>query len=120
MPHTAASWLVQDGVPLYDVQHLLWHEDYPTTRRYAHLAPDAHSKVMESWPRRLDAAVTHGQKEPVPHEENRASDPSRGGRLEPAASSSRTERIAVRTPCWAVFAQFVSPDAVTFTSSERG
>jgi site-specific recombinase XerD len=54
MRHTAASWLVQDGVPLYDVQHLLGHEDYSTTQRYAHLAPDAHSKVMESWARRLD------------------------------------------------------------------
>ena len=32
---TAASWLVQDGVPLYDVQALLGHEDYATTQRYA-------------------------------------------------------------------------------------
>jgi integrase len=63
MRHTAASWLVQDGVPLYDVQALLGHEDYATTQRYAHLAPDAHSKVLESWSRRLDAPVTHERKE---------------------------------------------------------
>ncbi len=80
MRHTAASWLVQDGVPLYDVQalratlsttrlkprNLLGHEDYATTQRYAHLAPDVHSKVLESWSRRLDAPVTHGRKEAGP------------------------------------------------------
>jgi site-specific recombinase XerD len=59
MRHTAASWLVQDGVPLYDVQALLGHEDYATTQQYAHLAPDAHSKVLESWARRPDARLTH-------------------------------------------------------------
>ncbi len=31
MRHTAASWLVQDGVPLYDVQALLGHESFATT-----------------------------------------------------------------------------------------
>jgi site-specific recombinase XerD len=59
MRHTAASWLVMDGVPLYDVQALLGHESFATTQRYAHLAPDAHSRVMESWARRRDASPTH-------------------------------------------------------------
>jgi integrase len=54
MRHTAASWLVQDGVPLYDVQALLGHESFATTQRYAHLAPGAHGTVIESWTRRQD------------------------------------------------------------------
>ena len=62
MRHTAASWLVIDGVPLYDVQALLGHESYRTTERYAHLAPDAHDKVVQSWARRRDASVTHERK----------------------------------------------------------
>ncbi len=67
MRHIAASWLVQDGVPLYDVQALLGHEDYATTQRYANLAPDAHDKVIESWSRRRpDARLTHGRKEASP------------------------------------------------------
>lgn len=51
MRHTAASWLVQDGVPLYDVRALLGHESFGTTQRYAHLAPEAHEKVIKSWAR---------------------------------------------------------------------
>jgi integrase len=51
MRHTAASWLVMDGVDLYRVQELLGHESFATTQRYAHLAPDAHEKIRESWRR---------------------------------------------------------------------
>lgn len=47
--HTAASWLVQAGVPLYDVQALLGHEHSQTTQRYAHLQPDAHGSVERAW-----------------------------------------------------------------------
>jgi integrase len=60
MRHTAASWLVIDSVPLYDVQALLGHESFATTQHYAHLAPDAHSRVIESWSRHRDASLTHG------------------------------------------------------------
>ena len=49
MRHTAASWLVQSGVPLYDVQLLLGHESFATTQRYAHLAPESHSAVLGAW-----------------------------------------------------------------------
>ena len=54
---------MQDGVPLYDVQAMLGHEDYATTERYAHLAPGAHGNVLESWKRRRDASLTHDSKE---------------------------------------------------------
>ena len=38
--HSFASWLVQQGVPLYEVQELLGHRSPTMTQRYAHLAPD--------------------------------------------------------------------------------
>jgi hypothetical protein len=49
-----------DGVPLYDVQALLGHESLATTQRYAHLAPDAHGRVIEWYSQRDDASLTHG------------------------------------------------------------
>ena len=45
MRHTAASWLVQAGVPLYEVQKFLGHEKADTTARYAHLAPHADASI---------------------------------------------------------------------------
>lgn len=38
--HTAASWMVMQGVPLYEVQKILGHSTIRLTERYAHLAPD--------------------------------------------------------------------------------
>lgn len=37
--HTFASWVIQRGIPLAEVQQYLGHSSDVTTRRYAHLAP---------------------------------------------------------------------------------
>lgn len=57
--HTAASWLVQQGVPLYEVQRQLGHSSVQTTQVYAHLSPENHRQVVDAWGR-LDAPRTHG------------------------------------------------------------
>lgn len=44
--HSFASWLVQDGVSLYEVQRLLGHSDIAVTEVYSHLQPEQlHSTV---------------------------------------------------------------------------
>jgi len=44
--HTFASWLVQSGVSIYEIQKLLGHSDIKVTQIYAHLAPnELHSVV---------------------------------------------------------------------------
>ncbi|MFH0992290.1 MAG: site-specific integrase [bacterium] len=44
--HTFATWLVQDGVPIYEVQKLLGHSSISVTQVYSHLAAsELHSAV---------------------------------------------------------------------------
>ncbi|MDI6766027.1 MAG: tyrosine-type recombinase/integrase [Bacteroidota bacterium] len=44
--HTLASWLVQDGVNIYEVQKLLGHSNISVTQVYSHLQPETlHSTV---------------------------------------------------------------------------
>ena len=38
--HSHASFLVNAGRTLYEVQHILGHSQVATTQRYAHLSPD--------------------------------------------------------------------------------
>ncbi len=38
--HTAASWMVMNGVSLYTVGQILGHKTPRMTQRYAHLSPD--------------------------------------------------------------------------------
>jgi integrase len=48
--HTFASWLVQAGVPLYDVGKLLGHSDFKSTQIYAHLAPHNYEAAVAKLP----------------------------------------------------------------------
>ena len=45
--HTFASNLAMRGADLYSIKELLGHADVTTTQRYAHLAPEHRSKVVE-------------------------------------------------------------------------
>jgi len=44
--HTFATWLLQSGASIYEIQRLLGHYDFKTTQIYAHLmASELHSTV---------------------------------------------------------------------------
>jgi integrase len=51
--HTAASWMVQQGVDLYAVGQILGHKTPRMTQRYAHLSPDYMAGAMS----KLDAMM---------------------------------------------------------------
>ena len=60
--HTWASWLVQNGVPLSEIQEMGGWETYAMVRRYAHLLPAhlAHrAKVIDDL---MDTNLAHSQK----------------------------------------------------------
>ena len=46
--HTFASRLVQGGVPLYDVMHLMGHKSLKMVQGYAHLAPDYQDRAIQA------------------------------------------------------------------------
>jgi site-specific recombinase XerD len=45
--HTFASWLVQDGATLYEVQKLLGHSSLTVTQIYSHLEPEQLQKTVD-------------------------------------------------------------------------
>jgi len=47
--HTCASWLVQAGVPTWEIAKMLGHSSTRLIDVYAHLAPDAHERVRAVW-----------------------------------------------------------------------
>jgi integrase len=49
MRHTAASWLIQAGVPDYEVARMLGHSSTRMLGVYAHLAPDRHDRIRAAW-----------------------------------------------------------------------
>lgn len=49
MRHTCASWLVQAGVPTWEIVKMLGHSSSRLVDVYAHLAPDVHDRVRAAW-----------------------------------------------------------------------
>jgi len=46
--HSFASWLVMEGISLYEVKALLGHASLTMTERYSHLAPDRNRKAADT------------------------------------------------------------------------
>ena len=46
--HSFASWLVMEGISLYEVQKLLGHASLAMTERYSHLSPDRNKRAAET------------------------------------------------------------------------
>ena len=48
--HSFASWLVQEGVSLYDIQKLLGHSNIRVTEKYSHLVPEQLHNIVSKIP----------------------------------------------------------------------
>ena len=44
--HTCASWLIQKGVPIFNIQHILGHADIKTTAIYSHIRNEDLSEAL--------------------------------------------------------------------------
>lgn len=66
--HTAASWMVQEGVPLDVVQRILGHASMTTTLRYAHRADHAERDAVATLGRAMGDALAAPQSDhsPIP------------------------------------------------------
>jgi site-specific recombinase XerD len=59
--HTFATWLVQKGVSIFEVQKLLGHSDIKVTQIYSHLAAsDLHGAVNRIFVQNVDEDIRGG------------------------------------------------------------
>src|ERR1700743_2899357 len=63
--HTAASWLVQQGVDLYAVGQLLGHKTPRMTQRYAHLSPHYMAGAVQKLDNVFATVMPESAKKPV-------------------------------------------------------
>ncbi len=89
--HTAASFMVQAGVDLYEVQRILGHSSPTMTQRYAHLQPDHLRRGVDA----LDA-VLQGRTGPVSAPTRKATS-RRRARLSATHSSDVTSTPRARS-----------------------
>lgn len=78
MRHTAASLMVAEGVPLFDVSRILGHSSVRMTERYAHFAPKAGRAAIDALGRALERAGRDRPDGPV--DRHGADGPLPGGR----------------------------------------
>lgn len=70
MRHTCASWLIQRGVPDWEVAQILGHSSTRMLGVYAHLDPKRHDRVRDAWAWESEpggAPAVHGENEKSPH-----------------------------------------------------